>query len=162
MDTFSPKERSEIMRRVRGKDTTPEMVVRSLLHRLGFRFRLHRADLPGTPDIVLPKYRAVIFVHGCFWHRHVGCPRASIPATRQEYWLPKFRRTLERDTQNHRLLRSAGWNVIVVWECELRDIRQLAARLPKQLRKPPIAYQVENGPTLVAAEPIVEYNACLR
>lgn len=149
------------MRRVRGKDTTPEKVVRSLLHRLGFRFRLHRADLPGNPDIVLPKYGAVVFVHGCFWHRHVGCPRASTPASRQEYWLPKFRRTVERDKEKHQLLRNAGWNVIVVWECELRDIAQLAARLSKQLHRSPVVYQGESGPALVAAEQTGEYNARL-
>lgn len=159
MDTFSPRERSEIMRRVRGKDTTPEMIVRSLLHRLGFRFRLHRADLPGKPDIVLPKHKTVILVHGCFWHRHTGCPRASTPATREEYWLPKFRRTVERDGRDQELLRRAGWNVIVVWECELRDIQQLAARLPERIRKTPIVYPVEQRPALVAAEQDAEYDA---
>jgi DNA mismatch endonuclease, patch repair protein len=117
------------MRRVRSTDTTPERKVRSLLHRLGFRFRLHRKDLPGKPDIVLPKYSTVVFVHGCFWHRHQGCSQASTPATRQDYWLPKFERTMERDWRNQKELRRLGWNVIVLWECELRDLEQLAQRL---------------------------------
>lgn len=121
------------MRRVRSTDTTPERKVRSLLHRLGFRFRLHRKDLPGKPDIVFPKYSAVVFVHGCFWHRHPGCPHATTPATRQDYWLPKFKRTMERDRRNQRELRRRGWNVIVVWECELRDLDQLAHRLTSAL-----------------------------
>lgn len=133
MDTFSKKKRSEVMGSVRGKDTKPELLVRSLLHRSGFRFRLHQADLPGKPDIVLPKYRTVIFVHGCFWHRHEGCNHASTPATRQEYWLPKFRRTLERDKWNQELLHYAGRNVIVLWECELKDMQQLKVQLDQRL-----------------------------
>lgn len=147
------------MRRVRGKDTTPEMAVRSLLHRLGFRYRLHRPDLPGKPDIVLPKYKAVVFVHGCFWHRHAGCSRASTPTTRRDYWLPKFRRTVERDKRNHELLRRSGWNVIVVWECELRDIQQLAARLPQQICKSPNVSRVEDRPALMAVVQTAEYYA---
>jgi len=147
------------MRRVRGKDTTPEMLVRSLLHRLGFRFRLHRADLPGKPDLVLPRYKTAIFVHGCFWHRHADCPRASTPATRQEYWLPKFQRTVERDRRNQERLRCGGWNVIVVWECELRDMEQIAVRLPEQIRRMPMVYPVEDSPALVAAEQSAEYGA---
>lgn len=131
MDTFSATERSDIMRRVHGKNTTPEKTVRSMLHRLGFRFRLHGKNLPGNPDIILPKYKTAVFVHGCFWHRHSGCPRASTPATRQEYWLPKFRRTIERDEANQAKLRNTGWNVIVVWECELKDRERLGAKLSK-------------------------------
>ena len=123
------------MRRVRGKNTAPEKAVRSLLHRLGFRFRLHRADLPGKPDVVLPRYKTVVFVHGCFWHRHVGCAHASTPASRQGYWLPKFRRTIKRDKANQEELRRLGWNVIVVWECELWDLDRLAARLPQLIRR---------------------------
>jgi len=102
------------MRRVRSTDTTPEKKVRFLLHKLGFRFRLHRSDLPGKPDIILPKHCAVVFVHGCFWHRHQGCPYATTPASRQEYWLPKFKRTVERDKRNQEELRNKGWNVIVI------------------------------------------------
>lgn len=129
MDTFTAAERSDIMRRVHGKDTTPEKTVRSMLHRLGFRFRLHDKNLPGNPDIILPKHKTAIFVHGCFWHRHSGCPRASTPATRQEYWLPKFRRTIGRDEANQAKLRDGGWNVIVVWECELKDRERLGEKL---------------------------------
>ena len=121
------------MRRVRSRDTAPERKVRSLLHRLGFRFRLHRQDLPGKPDIVLPKYSTVVFVHGCFWHRHPHCAQASAPRTRQVYWLPKFKRTVERDRRNQSELRRRGWNVIVVWECELREPHRLAQRLISDL-----------------------------
>ena len=117
------------MRRVRSTDTTPERRVRSLLHKLGFRFRLHRQDLPGKPDIVLPKRRAVVFVHGCFWHRHQDCPHATTPASRQKYWLPKFKRTVERDRNNQEELQQKGWNVLIVWECETRDLIKLSSRL---------------------------------
>lgn len=119
------------MRRVRSTDTTPERRVRSLLHKLGYRFRIHRLDLPGKPDIVLPKRLTVVFVHGCFWHRHQGCPHATTPASRQEYWLPKFRRTVDRDQKNQEELRQQGWNVIIVWECETKDLQKLAAQLPR-------------------------------
>ena len=141
LDTFSREERSEIMRRVRSTDTRPELEVRSLLHRLGFRFRLHRGDLPGKPDIVLPKYRTVIFVHGCFWHRHVGCRRASTPATRQSYWLPKFNRTVERDRSNQEQLTELGWSVIIVWECEIRELEDLAGRLKRAIFAGPVLYK---------------------
>lgn len=117
------------MRQVRSKDTSPERVIRSLLHGMGFRFRLHYNRLPGRPDVVMPKYRTVVFVHGCFWHRHPGCARATTPATNQEYWLPKFDRTIERDRQIQAKLRGLGWNVLVLWECELKDIKKLAERL---------------------------------
>lgn len=121
------------MRRVRSTNTTPERKVRSLLHHLGFRFRLHRKDLPGKPDIVLPKHSTVVFVHGCFWHRHTGCPHASTPATHQDYWLPKFKRTVKRDQRNQKELRRRGWNVIVIWECEIREINLLADRLTRAI-----------------------------
>ncbi|MDR1920342.1 MAG: very short patch repair endonuclease, partial [Candidatus Adiutrix sp.] len=113
----------------KGKDTVPEKRVRSLLHRLGFRFRLHRRDLPGAPDIVLPKKRTVIFVHGCFWHRHPGCARASRPASNQAYWDRKFARNQARDAANQARLTSFGWRVIIIWECELKDMDLLENRL---------------------------------
>jgi DNA mismatch endonuclease, patch repair protein len=122
------------MRRVHSENTTPEKKVRSLLHKLGFRFRLHRKDLPGNPDILLPRHRTAIFVHGCFWHRHPGCSRASTPATNQNYWLPKFNRTVKRDLKNQCDLQCSGWNVIIVWECELRDLDLLSKRLKNEIR----------------------------
>ena len=140
------------MRRVRSTDTTPERRVRSLLHRLGFRFRLHRKGLPGKPDIILPKYSTIVFVHGCFWHRHPGCPHATTPGTRQHYWLPKFERTMERDRRNQRDLQRLGWNVIVVWECEVRDLDQLARRLTAAITGKPILYDQALPCAQMAAE----------
>ena len=159
MDAFSKGQRSAIMRRVRSKDTTPELQVRSLLHRIGYRFRLHRSDLAGCPDIVLPMYRTVIFVNGCFWHRHIACPRATTPASRLHYWLPKFERTVRRDRRNQRSLEKAGWNVMVVWECELKRMGCLAKRLDNALKKrlPQSASPI--GTTLRAAEEPAPYVA---
>jgi len=118
-DRLSRERRSWNMSRIRSKDTKPEILMRSLLHKAGYRFRLHRKDLPGNPDIVLPKYRTVIFVNGCFWHRHNGCPEASVPKTRAAFWEAKFRNTVERDRQNTKKLEALGWRVVTVWECEL-------------------------------------------
>lgn len=106
------------MAAIRGKNTRPEMAVRRLLHQIGLRFRLHRADLPGRPDIVLPRYRLAIFVHGCFWHRHEGCSRASLPKTHSEYWQAKFARNVSRDARQKQLLSDSGWRVATIWECE--------------------------------------------
>lgn len=145
------------MRRVRSRDTTPERKVRSLLHRLGFRFRLHRQDLPGKPDIVLPKYSAVVFVHGCFWHRHPRCAEATTPGTRQVYWLPKFKRTIERDRENQRELRRRGWNVIVVWECELREPHQVVQRLISDLTARQLRYYDMPSSLQMAAEAQAPY-----
>lgn len=113
--------RSDIMRAVKRAHTGPEIIVRQVLHALGLRFRLHRRDLPGSPDIVLPRFRTVVFVHGCFWHRHPGCRYASTPKSRQEYWLPKFKANVERDAKKEALLRELGWRVLVVWECETKS-----------------------------------------
>ena len=135
MDTFSKSERSRIMRRVHSEDTKPERIVRKLLHQEGFRFRLHRKDLLGKPDLVLAKHRTIIFVHGCFWHRHPGCKEASTPSTRRDYWLPKFQRTVERDKRNKHTLIELGWRVIVVWECETKKEVKLKKRLFRLLRK---------------------------
>ncbi|MFN3727574.1 MAG: very short patch repair endonuclease [Allosphingosinicella sp.] len=121
--------RSRIMRSVRQAHTGPELVVRKLLHAMGLRFRLQRRDLPGTPDIVLPKHRTAIFVHGCFWHRHVGCSKATMPRTRTEFWREKFDRNVERDRVNERALADAGWQVLTVWECETREAQTLSNRL---------------------------------
>lgn len=117
------------MRANKGKDTKPEMVVRRLLHSMGYRFRLHRRDLPGTPDVVLPRWRKAIMVHGCFWHGHQGCRLAHIPATRAEYWAPKLAANRERDARKLAALRKAGWSVAVVWECQTARPQALARRL---------------------------------
>lgn len=117
------------MARIGPRDTKPEMVVRHLLHAIGRRFRLHRRDLPGTPDIVLPGSRKAIFVHGCFWHRHEGCARATTPKTRAEFWQEKFDRNVARDERKEAELRAAGWDVTTVWECETRDPATLEIRL---------------------------------
>lgn len=119
MDRVSPEVRSRMMSRVRSRNTAAEIRVRSYLHRAGFRYRLHEAKLPGSPDIVLPKYRAVVFVHGCFWHQHPGCPRASLPKSNTEFWRNKLSRNIERDLENRRALESSGWKVFVVWTCEI-------------------------------------------
>ena len=119
-DRFTPAERSAVMRAVKSGDTTPELVVRRLIHAMGFRYRLHGADLPGKPDIVLPRHGKAIFVHGCFWHRH-ACPAGqSTPATRLDYWQAKFDRNVARDAQVLTALQAAGWKADVIWECETR------------------------------------------
>jgi len=109
-------------------DTAPEMLVRRVLHNAGYRFRLHRKDLPGRPDLSFPARRAVIQVHGCFWHQHAGCPKAHIPKSRKEYWVPKFARNIERDRDNERRLVELGWRVLVIWECELVDLDMVKRR----------------------------------
>ena len=121
--------RSRNMAAIRGKDTAPELAVRRILHAMGLRFRLHRRDLPGRPDIVLPKHRTVVFVHGCFWHRHEDCRYTTTPKTRQEFWQTKFAANVERDRRNRTDLLQLGWRVIVVWECELRQPSDLKERL---------------------------------
>jgi DNA mismatch endonuclease (patch repair protein) len=120
MDTISKAERSALMSRIRSKDTQPERNVRSLLHSLGYRFRLHRSDLPGKPDIVLPGHRKIILVHGCFWHGH-SCQLASKPKTNRTYWTPKIRNNRDRDERNLTTLQEQGWAVLVLWECEIRE-----------------------------------------
>ena len=122
VDTVSPETRSLIMARVKSKGMKPEMRVRRLLHGLGYRYRLHRADLPGRPDLVFPSRRKVVFVNGCFWHRHDGCPRVRIPATNREYWIAKLERNHARDARNIAALQEQGWAVLMVWECQLRDL----------------------------------------
>ena len=129
-DTLTAAQRSWTMARVRSTNTKPELMIRSLLHRMGYRFRANLANLPGKPDIVLPKFRTVVFVHGCFWHRHPGCRHASTPSARREYWTAKFDRNAERDKRNKRLLHTLGWTVIVVWECQvLKDPAGVAERI---------------------------------
>ena len=133
-DIFDRKKRSEIMSRIRGRDTEPEMIVRKIAHGLGFRFRLHRRDLPGSPDLLFPRYRAVIMVHGCFWHRHPGCKYASSPKTRVRFWEDKFEGNVVRDRRNEGALDGLGWRVMVIWECETRDREAVAERIVDFLR----------------------------
>lgn len=131
MDSLSPTARSERMSRVRGKNTGPELAVRRLVHALGYRFRLHRRDLPGTPDLVFPGRRKVVFVHGCFWHRHPdpACKLARMPKSRQEFWGPKLEGNRARDLAKAAALTGLGWEVLTVWECELRDLASLRNKI---------------------------------
>jgi DNA mismatch endonuclease, patch repair protein len=129
MDVFSRDKRSQIMSRVGDKNTKPEIAVRSVLHNLGFRFRLHRKDLPGKPDIALPRHRKVLFVHGCFWHGHENCSRAKRPSTNQQFWNDKLDGNILRDQENIHALNELGWDVLTVWACEVKDKDSLKDRL---------------------------------
>ena len=133
MDRISKEHRSWNMSRIRSGDTKPERIVRSLLHGRGYRFRLHRKDLPGKPDIVLPKYKTVIFVHGCFWHRHKGCKYAYMPKTRQDFWKTKFNSNMKRDKNVQKQLTLIGWKILIIWECELSKIKTLMNKLENHL-----------------------------
>ena len=127
-DQFSPALRSWIMRQVKSKNTRPERIVRSLVHKMGYRFRLHSRNLPGMPDIVFPGRRKVVFVNGCFWHSHC-CKRATLPVNRREYWANKIGRTILRDRRNRRKIRSIGWNSLTIWECQLKDLSSVQRRI---------------------------------
>lgn len=137
MDTLTPAERSERMRRVKSRDTSPELVVRRLLHGMGYRYRLHGSDLPGRPDIVFRRRRKVVFVHGCFWHRHPdpACPLARWPKSRLEFWGAKFESNVARDRVVMDQLARLGWRAAVVWECQLRDLPVLKSRLREFLEE---------------------------
>lgn len=128
-DVLSPEQRRYNMSRIRGKDSKPEMVVRRLVHGLGYRYRLHHRDLPGCPDLVFTSRRKVIFVHGCFWHRHRCRYGRPMPATRRRFWQAKLEGNKARDAKNRRALRRCGWRVLVVWECQTKDLEKLADRL---------------------------------
>jgi DNA mismatch endonuclease (patch repair protein) len=128
-DLFSTKDRASIMSCIGAKDTKPELRVRKLLHTLGYRFRLHRRGLPGTPDIVLPRWKSVIFVHGCFWHVHPGCKRATTPKTNVEFWSKKLKGNVARDAKSIEQLRELGYRCLVIWECETKNLDELADRL---------------------------------
>ena len=132
VDTISPERRSDNMRRIRSKDTTPELALRRMLYRMGFRFRLHRKDLPGKPDLVFPGRKKVLFLHGCFWHQHQGCREGRVPDTRREYWEPKLARNQERDALAQKALQALGWDVLTLWECELA---KAPAAIAAQLRQ---------------------------
>lgn len=129
MDRLSVAGRSRQMSLVKSKNTGPELAVRKLVFSMGCRYRLHGAGLPGKPDLVFARRKKVVFVHGCFWHRHAGCKKATTPASNMEYWLPKFARTVERDQQTLDTLQARGWSALVVWECELKDTDALAEKL---------------------------------
>jgi len=134
MDSLSPKDRSERMSRVRSTGSKPEMAVRQLVHGLGYRYRLHGKGIPGRPDLVFRGRRKVIFVHGCFWHRHTGCKLARLPKSRLDFWKPKLERNHERDREVHRALRDEGWSSLIIWECEVGDVEKLTVRIESFLR----------------------------
>jgi DNA mismatch endonuclease (patch repair protein) len=144
-DNRTPESRSALMARIGPRDTAPELIVRRMLHAMGYRFRLHRRDLPGTPDIVLPSRRIAIFVHGCFWHAH-GCKIGRPPKTRPEYWLPKLARNRARDAEKCAALEQEGWRVLEVWQCETQDREALAARLENILSRSS-KIPIDNGPS---------------
>jgi DNA mismatch endonuclease (patch repair protein) len=127
-DRFDKSKRSAIMSAVHSKDTNPEIIVRKLVHAMGYRYRLHSKGLPGKPDLVFSGKRKVIFVHGCFWHRHMRCPKASTPKTRVDFWQEKFDANVARDKRTELALKKEGWSVLTVWQCELKDIQRLAKR----------------------------------
>jgi len=137
MDVFTPEKRSEVMSRIRGRDTKPELALRSMLHRLGYRFTVNgpkNKNLPGKPDLVLPKHRTIIFVHGCFWHGHENCPHFRLPKSRRSWWRNKIEGNKVRDLRNETALRDAGWHVLTIWECALKkesDREWLRERIPK-------------------------------
>jgi DNA mismatch endonuclease, patch repair protein len=147
-DVLTPEQRRHNMQRVQGRDTKPEMLVRRNLHSRGFRYRLHRSDLPGRPDLVFPKYHAVIFIHGCFWHGH-DCPLFQWPATRKGFWREKIERTRTRDRQAIKELKEAGWRILVVWECALRG--------PE---RPPLDEAVEVAATFLMDSPDAFHELC--
>lgn len=133
-DIYTKKKRSEIMSRVKSKNTGPEMIVRSRLHKLGYRFVLNRKNLPGSPDVVLPKYKCAIFVHGCFWHQHPKCKKAAIPKDNRDFWSRKLAENKARDKRNIKLLRREGWNVIIIWECNIKkDVNLVIDSLVKEI-----------------------------
>jgi DNA mismatch endonuclease (patch repair protein) len=129
MDKISTERRSANMRNIRSKDTAPELVLRKLIYGLGYRYRLHRRDLAGRPDIVFPCRRKAIYVHGCFWHQHSGCREGRLPASRLEYWEPKLRRNRDRDAANQARLEAEGWKVLVIWECQTKETAPLTEGL---------------------------------
>lgn len=133
VDNLSPAERSETMARVHSKNSRPEMTVRRITHAMGYRYRLHRKELPGKPDLVFPSRRKIIFVNGCFWHRHAGCALARLPKSRVNFWIPKLEGNRKRDIRNKRALAKEGWKVLTLWECGLKDIDRLEARIKRFL-----------------------------
>lgn len=133
-DTLSPNERSKRMSLIRGKDSSPELKLRRLVHGMGFRYRLHVKDLPGKPDLAFPSRRAVIFMHGCFWHRHPGCKLARLPKSKLDFWRPKLEGNRERDLRNQEMLKKLGWHVLVIWECEMENIEKVSNKVREFLQ----------------------------
>jgi len=133
MDTLSQQGRSEQMSRIKATDTGPEMVVRRLAHSLGFRYKLHVRDLPGTPDLVFPRLRKIIFVHGCFWHRHNGCSLARLPKSKMDFWVPKLNGNRDRDGKNTKALRRDGWKVKIIWECQTKKPKRVQKSIERFL-----------------------------
>ena len=151
-DTLTIAERSRLMAKIKGKNTAPERAVRSLLHRAGYRFRIHVRGLPGTPDVVLPKYRAVVFIHGCFWHRHRNCKIATMPQSHKKFWSEKFARNVANDARHRRKLRRLGWRVVTVWSCQLRHPDLVLGKIEKAL-KPQIRRAPDPLPMVAEARP---------
>lgn len=143
-DRLNAAERSAHMRKIRKTNTKPELVVRRIAHQLGLRFRLHRRDLPGSPDLVLPRRRTVVLVHGCFWHQHAGCKLARQPKSRLDYWLPKLKRNQARDEETLRDLQQLGWNVVIIWECETKSPELVADRLAPLLQLSPASPPIKD------------------
>lgn len=139
MDSLTPERRSWNMSRIKNRDTKPELIVRSFLHHKGYRFRLHRKDLPGKPDIVLPRFHKIIFVHGCFWHRHAGCRYAYNPKSRVEFWEKKFQQNVIRDKNVQEALVQLGWQVYVIWECETKKLDILEKKINLVMENPDLA-----------------------
>ena len=153
-DKLSRAHRSWNMTQIRSRDTKPERIVRSLLHRLGYRFRLHRNDLPGRPDIVLSRRHRVILVHGCFWHQHRGCIDCSRPRSNTSYWTDKLRNNVRRDRKNELALKKLGWKVSTVWECETRDLKALSKRLMREIDVSSLSQRARRDLVLSDAEPL--------
>lgn len=129
MDFMSPEKRSKIMSSIRSKDTQPELMIRRLIHSMGYRYRLHNKKLPGKPDLTFSSRRKVIFVHGCFWHQHKECGHGKVPTSRVDYWKPKLEKNVKRDIENQKKISAAGWDYLVIWECEIEDIESVIVRI---------------------------------
>ena len=142
MDRLTAERRSWLMSRVPQKGSTPEIRVRKAAHALGLRFRLHRRDLPGTPDIVFPRHKVALFVHGCFWHRHIGCPKASTPKSRADFWNAKFARNVQRDAENEAELKRQGWRVEIIWECQTKNAKELLLQLQRMFQLPGLSRSI--------------------
>lgn len=151
-DIVDRQRRSEMMAGIRGRDTAPEMAVRRVAHRMGLRFRLQRKDLPGRPDLMLPKHRLAVFVHGCFWHRHEGCRYASTPKSRVAFWTEKFESNVARDARQEAALRALGWRVLIIWQCETRDEAAVERRLAASIDWGRVANEQESTSSVAAVE----------